>query len=314
MKGSMSILITFVLVALAVGLYVFLGKSKLDEKRNNLKAEVDAAKQTLQANEGKIAQIPALMDELPRWQRQFELFRTAIPVAIEDDLFLRNLTTQLNANGVRLVHMELIPAGQWFTNLNETQEEAFRKEHMRPEELRQVKQASYTVSLIGPFAGVLRAFENLKLYGRIYSIDTIISPAGGAGGAVFRNVDESQTPIQVSGKIFYGLSENYLSQETLNKFFGQAEALGAASMVSDTAMARSSQLSANPTGAPQRPDGGSVAPGAAPAPPATTPGAGAAPPAAPPAGTSTGASANKRRIAQAPKSTAAPRRSEVGNG
>jgi hypothetical protein len=253
MKGSMSVVITVVLVALAAGLYFFLGKSKLDERRAELHGKRQQQEAELQMIEGYKVEKEELKKLLPRWKEQFELFRAAIPVSMEDDVFLRNLGEQLRANGVTLMAVDVSPAGQWFQNINETEEANYRKENVKPEELRLVKVANFSLSLVGDFTSVLRAFENMKLYGRIYALDRIISPAGGAGGAVFVNEVRGRTPMQISGRIFYGLSESYLSQDTLDRFFGRAEALGAASAIFEAATVRADQLSANPTAIPMPP-------------------------------------------------------------
>jgi hypothetical protein len=142
--------------------------------------------------------------------------------------------------------------GNWMMNLSDAQEQNFKKEHMNPNEVRSVKVANFAVTLSGNYGDVLRAFENLKMYGRVFSIDQIITPAGGVGGTVFQNESVATTPIQVSGKIYYGLSDQYLSQDTLNKYFGKAASLGAAREVSETIMHRSDELSENP-GAPPQP-------------------------------------------------------------
>lgn len=262
MKGSMSVIITVVLVLVAAGAYFYFGKNKLDERRQ-------ALDQQKQAQEAEIRQIEIYKVEkeelkllLPRWKEQFEIFRAAIPVTMEDDVFLRNLGEQLRANGVTLMAVDVSPAGQWFQNINETEEANYRKENVRPEELRLVKVANFSVSLVGDFASVLRAFENMKLYGRIYALDRVVSPAGGGGGAVFVNEQRGRTPMQISGRIFYGLSENYLSQDTLDRFFGRAEALGAASAVYEAATRRADDLALNPAAIPM-PSG--AAPPAAPA-------------------------------------------------
>lgn len=256
--GTLTVVITVVLVLLAGGGYLFYGKPKLDEQRQALETEIAAQEKELAQIELYKVEKEELKKLLPRWKEQFEVFRAAIPVKMDDDVFMRNLSEQLRANGVRLMSMEIAPTGQWFSNINETQEANYRNENVKPEELRLVKVANFSMSLIGDFGDVLRAFENMKLYGRIYALDRITSPTGGQGGAVFINEDAGATPMQVSGRIFYGLSENYLSQDTLDRFFGRAEALGAASAIYESAINRADSISANPASVPQSPPAGSA--------------------------------------------------------
>jgi hypothetical protein len=267
--------------------------------------QIEDQKTAKKANQDKLAaieqhklEIPALKAQLPRWQRQFEIFRAAIPVKLEDDVFLRNLDEQLRANNVRLSRVELSPGGPFITNLNENQEQAYLKEHMKPEEIRAVKYANFSVSLSGNYADVLRAFENLKLYGRIFSISQIISPSGGAGGAVFKNLSQATTPIEVSGRVFYGLSEGYLSQDTLDRYFGHADTLGAAGAVSAVAMDRASQIATNPNGTPAPSDVTSSATGAPAGDQAGGTGGTAPPPAAKPAGSASTGVDQRHRVAQ----------------
>jgi hypothetical protein len=269
MKGMLGVVITLVLALVIGGLYWFLLKPKVfDTKIQDLQGQIDANKDHLDKIQTYQAAIPDMKAQLPRWQRQFDIFRQAIPVELEDDVFLRNLNQQLEANNVQLLRVSVTPSGQWMRNLNDTQKANYIKENMNPDEIAKVKVAEFDVSLSGSYADVLRAFENLKLYGRIYSIDQIVSPSGGAGGAVFQNVSQQTTPIEVRGKVFYGLSENYLSQGTLNTYFGKADVMDAAGELSGVDMDRADQVAANPASVPTAPatpppgKGKTAAPGA----------------------------------------------------
>jgi hypothetical protein len=65
----------------------------------------------------------------------------------------------------------------------------------------------------------LTAFENLKRYQRLYTIDEVSGPAGGGAGAVNQEVDPDLQAIQVTGRIYYGLDHTYLTDKDLIKVF-----------------------------------------------------------------------------------------------
>lgn len=302
MKGMMSVIITVVVVLVFGGLYWFVAKPQTDKQiQAKQKIVDDNAKKLKEMAEHK-AKIDDYKALLPRWREQFDLFRAAIPTKLEDEVFLRNLNEQLRANNVQLLKVDLTPAGNWFPNLNDTQAANFNKEKMNPNEIRAVKVANFNVSLSGNYADVLRAFENLKLYGRIFAINRIISPSGGAGGAVFQNESTRTTPIEVGGKVFYGLSESYLSQGTLDTYFGQADITGAAAGISTSAMRRAEEIAANPASVPAPGAAAPAKPKPAGAAGAPAPAAGTKAPAVPGAGSASAGTGPASRLASVNKS------------
>src|SRR5207237_10655144 len=108
-------------------------------------------------------------------------------------------------NGVQLLGAQLQLGGPFVGEAKEDELKKYTDIGVDVEALKQVKVAFYQLKLLGNYGKTLSALENLKGHGRMYSIDEVVSPAGGGGGTVTQTLDVTRTPIQVTGKIYYGI-------------------------------------------------------------------------------------------------------------
>jgi hypothetical protein len=202
-----------------MGLYLFLIKPRLDQRINELEAERSAMEAEQMALARMITEIPELRRQLPEWKQKLTLYRKAIPAKIEDEVFLTNLQQQVKSHGVVLQSIDLNDSGVWLRDLDEKSKEQLTGMGVDVPAAQQIKVAFYTLILQGPYDNVITTLEELKRYGRIYSIEQVVAPAGGAGGAVLITDNPDEIPLQVSGSIFYGIDANYMNSEELYKSY-----------------------------------------------------------------------------------------------
>jgi hypothetical protein len=214
--------IVFILSLAVVLAYVFLGKATVTRAINAKTVEKDKLDAVLLDISKKQAEIPKLRDELPMWNRQRILFRSAIPEKIEDDKFLGALADRLEQTGIELISAELAPSGSLLKDADEKAIQQLKDAGVDVVAAKKIQVAYYSVNLSGDFGKVINAFESLKRDGRLYTIDMISAPAGGGGGAVFKTLDPSKTPIKVTGAIYYGLPGDRLTAEWLVNEFTSA--------------------------------------------------------------------------------------------
>lgn len=219
MRGATSLFITFAVVLVVVVLYLFVGKTQLNKSIQTnqvLRDNLEMKQQELSKME---ATIPKLTRDLPVWRRQLALFKSAIPEKISDQIFLGNLNEQLELNGVQLQNIEVAPAGSWLKDVDEKTIAALGKAGLDVETMRKVQVAYYDIRLSGDFGKVITVFENMKHYGRLYTIDQVTTDSGVGGGSVTEVVDPAKRPIMLSGAIFYGIPESYISIESMERVF-----------------------------------------------------------------------------------------------
>lgn len=222
MRGATSILITVLICVVVLALYFFVGRAQLNKKIQAAEAEQQAVQSRLARINQMREELPRLMEQLPEWRERLALYKQAIPQAIQDEEFLSLLARQLEAQDVTLMSVEVAPKGAWLGEIGEEQEASLRAKGIEPTEARKVKAAMYSINLLGRFENILAAFENMKQYGRLYTIDEVSGPAGGAPGAITETLDPDLLAIQVTGRIYYGIEDSYLTDAQLIKVFESA--------------------------------------------------------------------------------------------
>lgn len=216
MRGWIVTIIVFVCAAVVSVAYHFLVVAQLDKKLAELRAEDDKLQSDLNELIKKEAEIPHLLAAVPAWKQRVDLYQAAIPSSIDDEVFLGYLNEQLRAQNVTLISVQMAPGGSWLGSIKEAEATKLEGMGVDVEVARKLRVAFYTIELNGTYHGVIQAFENMKQHRRIYSIDQIVSPAGRGGGQVLQVLDSAETPMRVTGKLFYGVPENYVSQAQLD--------------------------------------------------------------------------------------------------
>jgi hypothetical protein len=219
MRGATSLLITIAVVLVVVALYLFVGKAQLNKAIQTNQIQRDTLEKKQKELSEMEAAMPKLTRDLPVWRRQLVLFKSAIPEKIDDQIFLRTLNDQLEQNGVQLQSIEVVPAGSWLKDTDEKTIADLRTAGLDVDTMRKVQVAYYDIRLSGDFAKVITCFENMKHYGRLYTIDLVTSESGTGGGSVTEIVDPAKRPIMLSGAIFYGIPESYISVESMERVF-----------------------------------------------------------------------------------------------
>ena len=269
MRGASSVLIVFLAVVAAAALYLFLGKVQLSRAIGRQGARLTALEAQVTEISKHEAAMAQLTQELPVWRKQLTLFKQAIPENIDDDVFLSALNDQLKQRGVQLNTIQVSPAGSWLKDVDEKTLKAMGDAGLDVVAMRKVQVAYYAMRLSGDFSQVVNAFESLKRYGRLYTIDLVTSDPGGGGGAVGQVADPAQHPVMLTGAIFYGLPRDYVDVASLERVFGTRFARPLARGIYQEVLKQAQDL-----GGAAAQEGKAPAAGAAEAPPAG--GAGAA--------------------------------------
>ncbi|MBN2083444.1 hypothetical protein JW859_14710 [bacterium] len=222
MRGTVSILITVLICVVVLALYFFLGRAQINKQINTAVTENEKLQAQLQDIDRKQRELPLLMRQLPAWKRELKLYKTAIPADIEDDNFLEHVADELEAQGIQLLVVDVVPSGAWLGTIGEAQAEELQKKGIDPEQAKQVKAADYTLTFNGDFKNVLTAFENMKKYGRLYTIDEVHGPAAQGGGMINVVLDPEQTPIEIVGRIYFGIDQSYLTDDDLTRVFASS--------------------------------------------------------------------------------------------
>lgn len=235
MKPGLQTLLIFLACALVMGLYNFLGKSKLDQKEGELRIELDRLNGSLTAMQARRAEMPLLIGQLPYWKNQLDVFRAAMPIQIQDEAFLAAVAQECSNNNVELLGVELSPGGPWLGKLSEDQRNELEGIGVDVNAAEAVKTASYTIRMNGDYGAILRSMEALKRHGRMYTVDEFAGPAAGGAGTIVQTIDQRQTPIMVSGRIYYGLPESTITPEyiadAVEKILVSPKAKGAMSQI-----------------------------------------------------------------------------------
>jgi hypothetical protein len=256
MRASTSIIVVVVVCLAALALYWFIGRNQLQKQVAQAQGEVKLLKDDLAEIERMEQEIPQLLAKLPVWQRQYELFRSAIPVAVDDHRFLSAIVDQLEKTGVQFNSSELAMGGLWLDGVSESQFEQLKAAGLDVDTAKQIKVAFYSLNLSGDYGGVLTAFEGLKRYGRLFTIDQVQSEAGGAAGTVVENVDLKSTPLEMTGRIYFGIPENYFNVAAIQRLFAEKGTGVAARSAADSIKSAGRKLSgAEPSSSKASADG-----------------------------------------------------------
>jgi hypothetical protein len=211
----MSTLIVLLVCAIVAGAYTFLGKMKLDQAVREARRENDELTARLDQISQHAQMIPVLAAKQPEWLYALELFRDAIPHKVDDDKFFGFLANEMQRNNVEFLGVEVAPGGQWLGKLKASDREELVGIGVDVEAATQMRVSYYTVRLLGDYNDVLTALENLKRYRRLYTIDQITSPAGGGPGTITVSSGYSRVPIEVSGKMFFGIPKDHIDGDQL---------------------------------------------------------------------------------------------------
>lgn len=221
MRGWTVTIVIIVCAAVVVGLFHFLFKNQMDKKIDTLRAENAKLETQLQEIAKMEAAIDPMAHEIPYWKQKVGVYRAAVPSQIDDNVFFSSLRQELDAAGVKLLTVKVDPGGPWLGNLKEDDADKLEGIGVDVDAARALKVAFYSIELVGPYGKTLEVLENLKRHGRMYSIDSVIGPGGTGGGAITKVLDPTNTPIQVAGKIFYGIPDDYVTTDQLNKVFSK---------------------------------------------------------------------------------------------
>lgn len=216
MKDTTSIVITFVISAIVLLLYFLVGQASLN--RNN---EAKAAELALLVKEEKEinwmgSQISAFEDRLPDLKRRINYYKLAVPSQIEDERFFTHLASELAKHDAQLLELQQSGNRIWLGQLSKTDEEKYVAAGLDVNAIQQIRTSTFKIRLFGDFNEVLTVFENLKSLGRLYTIDQVISPAGGGGGTVMVDNSGRAAQMEITGSLFYGIPENYRDAEGLD--------------------------------------------------------------------------------------------------
>jgi hypothetical protein len=244
MRGWTVTIIIIVVAAVVVGLFHFLFKNQMDKKVDELQAQ----NATLEARIKEIAAMEASIEpmkaDIPRWKEKVKVYRAAVPAEIEDHNFFAALRTEMKAAGVQLLNVKVDPGGQWLGDIKEEEAKKLEGIGVDVDAARALKVAFYSIELVGPYGQTLAVLENLKRHGRMYSIDAAMGPAGSGAGTISQVLDPNSTPIQVVGKIFYGIPDDYVSEAQLNHVFAKVVLQPLAGQTSASIKSASQQLTA----------------------------------------------------------------------
>jgi len=252
MRGSVSTLIVFLVCLVAVLIYWFAGRPQLINQLVTVRAEnVEISNRLAEISEMERS-IPLMMRQLPQWRDKLELYQAAIPNPINDEKFLATIDQQLEAQDVTLIGIDLVKGGAWLGQLGESQIEELKAKGIDDNVARQVQVAFYSVRLMGEFKNVITAFENLKIHNRLFSIDQVTGPITGGTGMISQNLDPNNVPIEITGRIYYGIPANYLTVEQLVDVFNTAVIIPQARLIQSKIARRAQEL--NPDYVPPAPE------------------------------------------------------------
>ncbi|MEZ5339396.1 MAG: hypothetical protein R3F46_14185 [bacterium] len=233
MKDATSIAIVFVICAVMLLLYFFVGQSALN--RNNAVKAAELAR--LQEEERNInwmgSQITEYENQLPELKKRINYYKQAIPSQIEDEIFFAHMAQELRRNDVQLLELQQSGNRTWLGQLSKTDEEQYQQKELDVQAVRQIRTSTFKIRAFGEFEDVLTVFENLKSLGRLYTIDQIISPAGGGTGTVLVDNSGTAAQMEITGSLFYGIPENYRDAEGLDKKYMEVAVVRNAKDISD---------------------------------------------------------------------------------
>lgn len=222
MRGGMTVLLVFLICLVVVVLYIFLGRAQIVRGINELREEDAALQSQLSIIREKEEDLPRLMASLPVWSRQLRMFNQAIPSKMNDNVFLADLVSELEAREIKILNLETTQGGPWLGQITEEMEVELESIGINVAAARSIKVAFYSATVVAEFDAVLDAFESMKKYNRLYTLDFVSGPAAAGAGSMAETLDLRQVPMTFSGSLYYGIGEEEVSQETLNRVFNKA--------------------------------------------------------------------------------------------
>lgn len=222
MKGSLTVLLVFLVCLVVVVLYIFLGRSQIAKVNANLRTQNDALQQQLDKIAEKEKELPELMARLPQWSRQLSMFNQAIPTEVDDNVFFAGLAAEAKKRNVQILKLETSVGTPWLGQINDEMATELEALGINVDAARSVKVAFYSSTMVGKFQDILGVFEAMKGYNRLYTLEQVTGPAQTGMGTSSDVIQEAQTPLTFSGKLYYGIGEKEVSQETLASVFSKA--------------------------------------------------------------------------------------------
>lgn len=227
MKGGVAILIVLLSSLVVLVLYMAVGKSQLDNTIRSLESESDQLETQIQLIRSKELELPLLKAKLPEWRTKLLVYRNAIPQEPDEHIFFSVLNRELENNQVQLMQLNTDRGGSWLGQYTEELEAELTELKINAVAASSVQVLFFQLILNGSFEDIMTVFENLKRNERLYTIDIATGPSSAGSGMVLEVVNPDFTPIQFSGRLYFGMAESEVSLDTLNKVyarvvFGQA--------------------------------------------------------------------------------------------
>jgi len=222
MRGGLTVVLVFLVCLVVVVLYIFLGRSQITRANSALQDQNTGLQVQLDQIRAKEAKLPELMARLPQWSRQLAMFEEAIPTKIDDNVFFSNLTKETEKRNVKILKLETSIGDPWLGQITEDLQASLEELGINVNAARNVRIAFYAATLVGDFKDILDVFESMKSYNRLYTLDMITAPATTTMGTSNEVIKQDQTPLTLSGKMYYGISAEEVSQDTLARVFEKA--------------------------------------------------------------------------------------------
>jgi len=216
MKDLTSIAITFVITAVLLLIYFFAGQSALNRniqvKQDELAKLIEEERQIIWMG----SQITEFEGRLPDLKRRINYYKLAIPTKIEDELFFSHLASELSKHDAELLDLQQTGNRLWLGQISNTDEEKYNAAGLDTKAIQQIRTTSFKIRVYGDYNAMLTVLENLKTQGRLYTIDQVISPAGGGAGTVLVGNFDETAQMEVTGSLFFGIPETYRDAEGLD--------------------------------------------------------------------------------------------------
>ena len=174
-----------------------------------------------------------LVGRLPDLKKRINYYKESIPTEIEDQYFFAHLASELKRHNVELLELQQTGNRVWLGQLSKTDEERYLEEGLDINAIKQIRTSTFKIRAFGEFDDVLTVFENLKTMGRLYTVDQIISPAGGGGGTVLVNNSGTAAQMEITGSLYYGIPANYRDAEGLDKKYMEVAVIRNAQEISN---------------------------------------------------------------------------------
>ncbi|MCB1188700.1 hypothetical protein KDL29_16185 [bacterium] len=233
MKDATSIAIVFVICAVLLLLYFFVGQAALNRNNAVMAAELARLVEEERSINWMGSQITEYEGRLPDLKKRINYYKQSIPTQISDEQFFGHIARELSVHDVEL--LEIVQSGNrvWLGQLSKSDEERYEEQGLDINAIQQIRTSTFKIRVIGGFDNVLTVFENLKSSGRLYTIDQIISPAGGGRGTVLVNDNRTQAQMEITGSLYYGIPESYRDAEGLDKRYMEVAVIRNAQEISN---------------------------------------------------------------------------------